>query len=79
VTTLRARLRFPESLVREPVVAELVRDHQVLVNIRRADVSEREGWIVCELAGEDTAVDAAVRWLTERGVEVSLLGDVVES
>lgn len=79
MTRLRARLRFPEALVREPVVAELVRDHGVLVNIRRAEVSEREGWIIGELEGEEAAVDAAVRWLEQRGVEVSLLGDVVES
>jgi hypothetical protein len=37
------------------------------------------GWIVCELSGEPKAVDEAIVWLREQGVEVDLLGDVIES
>ena len=34
---------------------------------------------VCELDGEGSAVDRAVQWLRDEGVQVDLLGDVVES
>jgi L-aspartate semialdehyde sulfurtransferase ferredoxin len=79
VIGMRVRLTFPEELVREPVIAQLVRTFDVVPNIRRADVGEHSGWIVCELDGDAAVVDRAVDWLRDQGVQVDLLGDVVES
>jgi ABC-type methionine transport system ATPase subunit len=79
VIVLRLRLTFPEELVRQPIVALLARDHGVLANIRRANVDEHEGWIVCELSGEPADLEAAVAWLKDQGVRVDPLGDLVES
>ncbi len=76
---VRMRLTFPEELVRAPIIAQLVTDHGVVPNIRRANVDETEGWIVCELGGEPASVEAAIEWLRRTGVRVDLLGDVVES
>ncbi len=76
---VRVRLTFPEELVREPVIARLVRELDVVLNIRRADVGEHSGWIICELDGDAHVVDLAVEWLRDQGVQVDLLGDVVES
>lgn len=76
---VRTRLTFPETLVRQPLIARLASEHQVVPNIRRANVDEAEGWIVCEIAGEATAVESALEWLRQQGVRVDLLGDVVES
>ena len=59
-------------------MAQLVRDHGVEPNIRRANVDEHEGWIVCELEGEPAHVEQALAWLRAEGVRVDLLGDVVE-
>jgi L-aspartate semialdehyde sulfurtransferase ferredoxin len=76
---VRVKLTFPEDLVRQPVIARLARDHDVEPNIRRADVSEHEGWIICEVVGEPARLDGALEWLRAEGVRVDLLGDVVES
>ena len=76
---MRVKLTFPELLVREPVIARLVREHDVEPNIRRAHVDGNEGWIICEIAGEPASVEEALAWLREEGVRVDLLGDVVES
>lgn len=76
---MRVRLVFPEALVREPVLARLTRALAVEPNIRRASVEEDSGWIVCELVGEASALDAAIDWLHGEGVGVELLGDIVES
>jgi len=76
---VRIRLTFPEDLVRAPVIARLVSEHGVVPNIRRANVDETEGWIVCELGGPAPAVESAIAWLREQGVRVDLLGDMVES
>lgn len=75
---VRVKLTFPESLVRQPFMATLVRDHDVVPNIRRANVDEHEGWIVCELSGPPQAVESAIAWLRGEGIRVDLLGDVVD-
>ena len=79
VTNLRVKLTFPENLIKQPLMGRLVREFDVLPNIRRANVEDTVGWIVCELGGEDGAVERAIQWLSEMGIQVDRLGDVVES
>jgi ABC-type methionine transport system ATPase subunit len=79
VISVRVKLTFPESLVRTPILARLVRDFDVEPNIRRANVEEHEGWILCEIDGEGPAVEAALAWLRDEGIQTDLLGDVLES
>ncbi len=76
---VRVRLTFPEPLVREPVLARLARRFEVEPDIRRANVEEDQGWIVCELVGTAGALEAALDWLRGEGVGVDLLGDLLES
>lgn len=78
MSTARVRLTFPEHLITQPVLARMMRRYDVEPNIRRANVEEHVGWIVCELAGDHEAVESAISWLRDEGVEVDLLGDVVE-
>jgi ABC-type methionine transport system ATPase subunit len=78
VIGVRVRLSFPEPLVRAPVLARLVRRFDVEPNIRRADIEEHRGWVICEISGEATELDAALQWLRDEGVAVDLLGDVLE-
>jgi L-aspartate semialdehyde sulfurtransferase ferredoxin len=78
VIDVRVKLTFPEDLVRRPFIAQLVREHHVEPNIRRANVDDHEGWIVCELQGEPTDIEEALAWLRREGVRVDLLGDLVE-
>ncbi len=79
MTNVRVKITFPEHLIKQPIIARLVREFDVMPNIRRANVEEHVGWIVCELGGEDAAVERAIEWLHDLGVEVDRLGDVVES
>jgi hypothetical protein len=76
---IRVKLSFPESLVRQPVVARLVKDFDVIPDIRRADITDSAGWIVCELDGDPAQIEAAIAWLRLEGIGVDLLGDVLES
>jgi ABC-type methionine transport system ATPase subunit len=78
MTPARVRLTFPAELVRQPIVGQLVRRFDVMPNIRRADVSEDVGWIVCELDGDVSAVDQAISWLQEIGVDVDRLEHPLE-
>ncbi len=79
MSQVRVKLTFPESEVRRAILATLVRQFDVEPNIRRADVEDHRGWIVCELDGEGLQVEAAVDWLRGEGISVDLLGDVLES
>jgi ABC-type methionine transport system ATPase subunit len=79
VANVRVRLTFPEELIKQPLLGRLDREFDVLPNIRRANVEEKVGWIVCELAGDTDAVERAIAWLADAGVQVDRLGDVVES
>jgi ABC-type methionine transport system ATPase subunit len=79
MSQVRVKLTFPESEVRRAVLATLVRTFDVEPNIRRADVEEHRGWIICELDGEALQVEAALDWLRQENITVDLLGDVLES
>jgi len=79
VTPAKVRLTFPSELVRRPVIGELVRRFDVLPNIRRADVNDDVGWIVCELDGSPDRVGKAIAWMEEVGVHVDRLEHPLES
>jgi len=70
MTRTRVRLTFPPSLIQEPILYRLVKDFDIIINIRRADVKEDYGWVALEMeAGEDTLA-RGVRWLKDKGVQV---------
>jgi ABC-type methionine transport system ATPase subunit len=77
--TARVRMTFPEHLIKQPVIARLVREFDVMPNIRQAKIEEHVGWVVCELGGDHDDIERALQWLRDFGVEVDRLGDVLES
>lgn len=77
--SVRVKLTFPENLIKQPIIGRMAREFDVLPNIRRANVEENMGWMVCELGGDDGAIHRAIEWLEELGVQVDRLEDVVES
>jgi len=66
----RVRLTFPPALIQEPIVYRLVKDFDIVINIRRADVKADHGWMALELEGDEGALERAVAWLKGRGVQV---------
>jgi ABC-type methionine transport system ATPase subunit len=75
----KAKLWYEGSLVHEPIIARLANEKHVIANIRRANVQDQTGWIVCELEGSERDLEAAIGWLEEIGVVVEPISDVVES
>lgn len=75
----RVKFTFPPELIQEPLIYLLGKEFEVVTNIRRADVQEDKGWVILELEGEESAIEAGIAWVLERGVRVDpVLGDVVE-
>ena len=67
---IRVRLTFPPERIQEPVIYHLVKDFDIVTNIRRADVKADHGWVVLELEGKEDNLDRGIAWLKEKGVKV---------
>jgi hypothetical protein len=76
--SLRLFVSFPEELVERPMIYELVKQFDVVPNLRRANVEPHSGWMILELAGEPGARAAAIAYLEGLGCTVNRMeGDVV--
>ncbi|MEM7200375.1 MAG: NIL domain-containing protein [Planctomycetota bacterium] len=62
---------FSQELVQQPLLYQLSRQFDVVVNIRGASVSEGGGFIALELEGEEPEVMKVIAYLNDRGVDVS--------
>ena len=71
----RFHLTFPVALVEEPVIHALGQRFDVVTNITRAHVEEGGGWVILDVQGPDDALEDAVAWLTDQGVQVERIGD----
>lgn len=79
MATRKVMLKYPEGLIKEPLVGQMVKQFDVMPNIRRARVTETIGEIALELEGAEEDLNRAIAWLRESGVNVEpLAGDVVE-
>lgn len=74
----RVTFTFKTELIRRPVIYELGVNFEIVTNIRRAEVNQNDGWVVLELEGSAEEIERGLAWVTEQGVEVSLLeGDIL--
>jgi ABC-type methionine transport system ATPase subunit len=75
----RLKLIFGPSLVKEPVIYQLGRKFEIVTNIRRADVTKDQGWVLLEVSGEPEELDRGIEFLESKGVKVEPAeGDLVE-
>ena len=76
---VRLFVSFPEELVDRPMIYELVKQTDVVPNIRRANVEAHSGWVILELQGTDAAIDAGIAYLQGVGCTVNTMeGDIIE-
>ena len=79
MTNVRLFVSFPEEIVDRPLLYEIVKELDVIPNIRRANVEEHSGWVILELRGDQKRLDAAIRYLEREGCTVNRMeGDVLE-
>ena len=58
------------SQVNAPIIQKLIKDHDVTVNIRRAQVTDDYGQMVLDIEGPLEEVQRAVSWLHTTGLDV---------
>jgi ABC-type methionine transport system ATPase subunit len=74
MATRTLRLGYPPSLLREPIVYQLIRQFDLQVNIVRARIELEEGWLDVELSGPEPILDQAEAWLRQQGIELQTPG-----
>jgi len=61
---------FSQDLVQQPLLYQLSRLFDVVINIRAASVTERGGFIALDLEGRDDEMERVFSWLAERKIDV---------
>jgi hypothetical protein len=74
MATRALRLNYPPSLLREPIVYQLIRRFDLQVNIVRARIELEEGWLDVEISGPEPVLEQAAAWLREQGIDVQSPG-----
>jgi ABC-type methionine transport system ATPase subunit len=69
-TKKNIHFEFNQELVRQPLLYQLNRQFDVVVNIRGASVTDEGGFIALELEGETGEVERVMEFLRGLGVEV---------
>jgi len=70
MASLKVHITFPEDKIKEPVIYQIGQNYHVITNIRRADVTEKTGWVDLELTGDPKEIERAVEGLKKMGVKV---------
>jgi ABC-type methionine transport system ATPase subunit len=67
---MRVRLTFPPERIQEPIIYHLVKDFDIVTNIRRADVTSDHGWVALEMEADEARLEQGIAWLKAKGVTV---------
>jgi len=70
LASLKFRISFPENKIKEPIIYQIGKEYKVVTNIRKADVTEKTGWVDLELTGETKEIERAVEGMKKKGVKV---------
>jgi ABC-type methionine transport system ATPase subunit len=72
-------LDYPNGLVTEPVLSNIIKQYDVTVNIRRASITKGFGYVQMQIEGEEKEVKKALADLTQKGIDVNPIEkDVLE-
>jgi ABC-type methionine transport system ATPase subunit len=63
-------MNYPPSLLRRPIINQVILDFEVSINIMRAQISPEEGWLEIQISGEEKEIARSIAWLEEIGIQV---------
>ncbi|HXC62086.1 MAG TPA: NIL domain-containing protein [Nitrospiria bacterium] len=70
MASLKFHITFPEGKIKEPIIYQIGKEYKVVTNIRKADVTEKTGWVDLELTGDPKEIERAVVGMKNKGVKV---------
>lgn len=68
--TQRLWLMYPSRLITKPILCDLVREFDIVFNIRQASVNDEIGLVSLELQGEREVIKKAIAWLEGQSIRV---------
>ena len=73
MATKKVFLTFPQRLIKDPVLYELVQRFEVQTNIRGASVTDEIALVALQMDGAPDVLEAAIAHLKDQGVQVENL------
>lgn len=70
MNSMKVKLIYPEDKIREPILSKVCKTFNVDLNIRKANVQEKIGWLELEILGKEEEIEKAINFLIQNGVEV---------
>ncbi len=70
MASLKFHITFPEDKIKEPIIYQIGKEYKIVTNIRKADVTEKTGWVDLELIGDPKEIERAVEGMKKKGVKV---------
>jgi ABC-type methionine transport system ATPase subunit len=67
---MKLKLIYPEEKIKEPLLSKVCKNFNIDINIRKANVQEKIGWLELEFIGNDEEIEKAINFLVENGIEV---------
>jgi hypothetical protein len=64
------KLIYPPELLDQPVLFNLIKHFDLVVNIRKANVNPEEGWLLLVVEGEEGTLKEGLTWLVGQGIQV---------
>jgi len=75
MTTKKLLLRFPKCETEKPIVYQLVKEYNLMINIFAAKVTQdQEGFLVLDVTGEDEWIERGMDYVRSFGVIIQAAG-----
>jgi ABC-type methionine transport system ATPase subunit len=74
----RVRLTYPQHLLDQPLLYQLIQQFDLLTNVLEARVTAEEGWLVLAVRGDRERVQQGLEWIEEQGVQVEIVSEIEE-
>jgi len=71
--SLKLKLTFPEKVLGDPIIHTISHDFDVVPNILRGRITDKNAWLEVEMLGSAKNLERARKFLVERGVALSPL------
>ncbi len=70
MNSMKVKLIYPEDKIKEPILSKVCKTFDVDLNIRKANVQEKIGWLELEILGKEEEIEKAINFLIQNGIEV---------
>ena len=68
---VKTEITFPSELKDEPIICNLCKQFDIVLNIIEASFSTEIGWAILILHGEEEELKKAFKFLKEKGVTIN--------